>query len=216
MKPDGSQSVPPEERLLQHIRGEGTQAGSENEPAAQAPGAGEHDPASAARRAAKGPLALGWSWVMSVNVVLGLVVVGEVAAWTWLSQQPLPTIEVAPMPPGPEAVLPTPVTLEGMPRLAAVSSRQMFVIEARKPVAPVHTDTPPPRPKVDVRALAARFKVVGIVTGDPSEAIIEDAKTKQTFFAGVGTSLSEGFTVKEIRSNRVILELDGQTVELAQ
>ena len=67
----------------------------------------------------------------------------------------------------------------------------------------------------EARALAARLTVIGLVDGDPPQAIIEDTQTQKTYFVSAGQSGTEGLIVTEIRENRVVLDLNGQPIELS-
>lgn len=53
----------------------------------------------------------------------------------------------------------------------------------------------------------------GIIAGDNPQAIIEDTKNKKSYFLNKGQSINR-MTVKDILQDRVILEVDGETLEL--
>ena len=55
---------------------------------------------------------------------------------------------------------------------------------------------------------------MGIVSGDPGEAVIEDAETKKTYFVTTGQAVVEGATLERVLDNRVILDLGGEKIEL--
>ena len=55
--------------------------------------------------------------------------------------------------------------------------------------------------------------LLGIVTGDEDQAIIEDKETKKTFFLYKGDSFGE-FRVLDIGSKGVILDYKGEKIEL--
>lgn len=61
--------------------------------------------------------------------------------------------------------------------------------------------------------LVKDFLLMGIIAGDTFQAIIEDKKTKKTNFLYKGDSL-RGFTVYEIKDSSVILDYDGEKIEL--
>jgi len=63
--------------------------------------------------------------------------------------------------------------------------------------------------------LAARLTLVGIMAGDPAQAIIEDPQTQKAHFVTVGQHLIEGLIVEEIREDRVLLDLNGEKIELS-
>ena len=65
------------------------------------------------------------------------------------------------------------------------------------------------------RGLVSRLTLMGIVSGDPAQAIIEDAQTKKTYFVSVGQMVVDGAVLEEVLDNRVVLVLDGERVELS-
>ena len=67
---------------------------------------------------------------------------------------------------------------------------------------------------VAAKELAARLNLMGIVAGDQPQAIIEDSQTHKTYFVISGQAVSEGAVVEKVLENRVILSIDGETIEL--
>lgn len=65
------------------------------------------------------------------------------------------------------------------------------------------------------RAAAGRFQVVGMITGSPSQAILEDAQTHKTYVVGAGQSVGEGIIVEAIQPHRVVLSVGGEPHELS-
>ena len=63
--------------------------------------------------------------------------------------------------------------------------------------------------------LNKRWAIVGIVLDQDSKAIIEDKKTKQTFFASEGGKVGNAI-IRTIQENKVFLEYNGRRVELVQ
>ena len=57
------------------------------------------------------------------------------------------------------------------------------------------------------------FNLLGVITGDDNQAIIEDKKTKRTFFLYKGDSFRE-FKVYDIREGSVTLDYQGERIEL--
>ena len=55
---------------------------------------------------------------------------------------------------------------------------------------------------------------MGIVAGNPSQAILEDSKTGKTYFVSVGQSAVDGAVLEEVRDNRVVLSVGGERFEL--
>ena len=57
------------------------------------------------------------------------------------------------------------------------------------------------------------LNLLGVITGDDNQAIIEDKKTKRTFFLYKGDSFRE-FKVYDIREGSVTLDYEGEKIEL--
>ncbi|MEW6101841.1 MAG: hypothetical protein AB1481_06050 [Candidatus Omnitrophota bacterium] len=57
------------------------------------------------------------------------------------------------------------------------------------------------------------INLVGIMLGDPAQAVIEDKKAQKTFYLTTGQFLGE-FQVEEIQEGKVILNQNGQRFEL--
>lgn len=62
--------------------------------------------------------------------------------------------------------------------------------------------------------LLANYSLKGILSENNPQAIIEDKKTKQTYFLGKGDSLGE-FLIEEINEGKITLDLKGQKVEMS-
>ena len=56
---------------------------------------------------------------------------------------------------------------------------------------------------------------MGIVAGEPAQAIIEDTQTNKTYFVTAGQAVVEGAVLDKVLDNRVILDLDGEKIELS-
>ena len=69
---------------------------------------------------------------------------------------------------------------------------------------------PKKAPEIDI---AKRFNLVGIISGDEPQAIIEDREGKKTHYLYEGQSIN-GVTVLEIAEGRVVLDYDGKEVML--
>ena len=63
------------------------------------------------------------------------------------------------------------------------------------------------------KELVKHLNLLGIVTGEDNQAIIQDRSTQKTFFLYKGDSFGE-FMVYDIKDSRVILEYKGQKIEL--
>ena len=212
MSPDGSKS-PPEERLLRLIRGNAPQL------APAAPAA-----ASVAPTAPSGPwgkptpvtvvVDLSSWWMRAVQAAFGVVIVGELVTLAVVLLRPVPTISIAAAPTVPSGQ-PSEELTAPVPSVAASVSRPLFATPI-SPEAPGQAVRPGGgMPSADAKALAARLSLIGIMGGAPAQAIIEDAQTKKTFVVTAGQSLIEGLVVSEVLENRVVLDLNGETIELS-
>lgn len=85
--------------------------------------------------------------------------------------------------------------------------------EPVKPVAPSEENTIKKERAVILSEIRANLNLLGIITGDNSQAIIEDRALKKTFFLYKGDRMGV-LKVSEIRDNMVILDLDGEKIEL--
>ena len=195
-------SLPPEEKLLRLIRGKG-QPGAPANPSAQAAGR------------ARG-FAIRWprpDWSFgALNVVLGCAVLAEVSLLVamWVAPEP-PTELIEPA----AASAEPPPAEEMLPSLAASTARPLFrvaeAVESSQPAGLLGKV-----PSVDVNAVAQKMSLIGVITGDPPQAIIEvdDNGAKKTQFVTVGQSV-RGATVKDIQSNHVVLDLNGEKIDLS-
>ena len=71
----------------------------------------------------------------------------------------------------------------------------------------------PPVSRISVEEIRANLNVLGIVTGENNQAIIEDKSLNKTFFLYKGDSLGE-LKVYDIKDNVVILDYKGKKIEL--
>ncbi len=67
--------------------------------------------------------------------------------------------------------------------------------------------------KIPVDEIKAGLNLLGIITGDNNQAIIEDKGEKKTFFLYKGDTLGE-LRVYDIKDSAVILEYKGEKIEL--
>lgn len=211
MSPDGSANPSPEEKLLTFIRG----AGGRARPAVSQPLAGG-EPGGAV------PAVVVWSrstqpvprvrWAGVAITGLGVVLVVELL---WLLVQvmrPMPTVSLSPVHPrqDPSPVPVATVPLE-IPSLAGSATRPLFTPPAG--VSPGST-APKASPSDAVKLLASRLTLMGIVSGDPAQAIIEDSQTKKTYFVTPGQAVVDGAVLEQVLDHRVILDLDGEKITL--
>ncbi|MBI5873937.1 MAG: hypothetical protein HZB36_07375 [Candidatus Omnitrophica bacterium] len=89
--------------------------------------------------------------------------------------------------------------------LQGVSKRQIFgtmaAEEVQIPLGAVDTD------------ITKDINLVGIISGEVSQAAIEDKKTQKTYYVSKGQSIGE-FQVEDIQEGKIILNFNGQRVEL--
>jgi len=211
MSPDGSTKPLPEEKLLGLIRGKGVKAPlgaatAEATPAshAMAPKAPVRDMAAPLQQLQWPKIAIGFLGIMLAVQAVALVIVAI---------HPVPTVMIPMLSAHPARdTANTSEPLQGLPSLAASASRTLFAV-------PV-TATAPPAPKGRgapsglAKLLAARLTLMGIVSGEPAQAIIEDTQTKRSYFVTTGQVVVEGAVLKKILDNRVVLDLDGEEIEL--
>lgn len=62
--------------------------------------------------------------------------------------------------------------------------------------------------------LLVNYSLKGILNEDSPQAIIEDKKTRQTYFLNKGDYLGE-FLIEEINEGKITLNLEGQKVEMS-
>jgi len=67
--------------------------------------------------------------------------------------------------------------------------------------------------KASAADIASNLNLLGIITGDNNQAIIEDKNSKKTFFLYKGDSLGES-KVYDIKDSAVILDYKGEKIEL--
>jgi len=81
--------------------------------------------------------------------------------------------------------------------------------------APVTRETPPLIEEgPSLSELAKDLVLVGVITGDNPQAIIQDKRTRQTFYVYEGENVLE-FKIKKIEKAVVILEHNGETLKLS-
>lgn len=209
MSPGGSKSLPPEEKLLQLIRGR-------SKPPVPHQADGGRPAASGAVNRFPVPWKLPAWWVTAVNIGLGVVVAGELIAWLLMVARPVPGVPAAPAAPSGSVLSSaasapaSPEPSAPIPALAAAASRPLFDV-ADRPVTPAGS----PASSAQAREVAARLSLIGVVAGDPAQAIIEDTQTKKSYIASVGQALMGGLVVERIQPGRVVLDLHGEKIELS-
>jgi hypothetical protein len=97
----------------------------------------------------------------------------------------------------------------------AVPQAQPAVDEAEEenPMEQANIDKNVSIRKVSREEIMGQYNLLGIITGDNNQAIIEDKALRKTFFLYKGDSLGE-LKVYDIRNSAVILEYKGEKIEL--
>ncbi|MDP2981410.1 MAG: hypothetical protein Q8N67_05040 [Candidatus Omnitrophota bacterium] len=107
-------------------------------------------------------------------------------------------------------------TSEEMPAVdmqAKTPQVQPVVNDPEEDNAPALTDKVVNVKKIYKEEIIGNFNLLGIITGDNNQAIIEDKTLKKTFFLYKGDSLGE-LKVYDIKDSVVILEYKGEKIEL--
>ncbi|MBI3997139.1 MAG: hypothetical protein HY352_05720 [Candidatus Omnitrophica bacterium] len=212
MSPDGPAKPPPEEKLLKLIREKGAVTA-----AVSATGAGGASASTSGVLAAEDALrARQFPWPKAAVIVLSLALVVEVG---WLTTQTLrsaPAVD-APIvrpPPVKEIATPEPQPTEHTPSLVESASPALFTppvaVETAGHQTPVKAG-----PSQTAKQLASRLTLMGIMAGNPGQAIIEDAQTKKSYFVSPGQPVVDGATLDQVLDNRVILDFEGEKIELS-
>ena len=223
MSPDGSAKPPPEERLLRLIRGQ----------ARRAP-ASAQSPLPGAEGAAGGAVGT-WSPI-GQSAVLAQVIGSRVARLPWrrvaiwgLSgvlgieavmmvmqmARPMPVVAVPRIKPvASEDAPPDHPVKPVIPSLAQSASPSVFSAPTPAGAGDGTASTPKKARSETVSALRQHLSLVGVVSGDPKQAIIEDTQNQKTYFVAVGQEVTEGAMLREVQERRVVLELEGETFEL--
>jgi hypothetical protein len=139
--------------------------------------------------------------------------------------RPAPTIQIPPLPtgePGPAAVPPSPddiaaLGLAEIPSLASSASRPLF-LSAQAPAAGGQGAPAPDTrqaPSAAAKQLSTRLTLVGVVDGESPQVILEDSQGQKTFFVTIGQVTVEGAVLEQVQGNRVILDLQGEKIELS-
>jgi hypothetical protein len=117
-----------------------------------------------------------------------------------------------PLPEAPAAAAAQADALPPIPSLAQSASRPLFT--ASPDVSEATSAGPRPAPSGSAALLASRLILLGIIAGNPGQAIIEDSQTKKTYFVSPGQAVVGGAVVDQVQDNRVILDVQGEKIEL--
>ena len=227
MSPDGPKIVSPEEKLLRLIRGGKPASGQA--PSARPLGMRVADPAAA--QAAR-PTGLAMSlphgiqlpawWLTVANVALGILVMGELTMLAMTQLQPalaLPAVlsDPLPVPKKPAAKSDDVASQLAAPSsLALAADRPLFRAAQPAAASPSAWDAAAtPAAAEQANALAQRLNLIGVIDGDPPQAIIEDTQSKRTHFVSKGQTVVEGLVVDEVQATKVILRLGDEKITLS-
>jgi len=210
MSPDGSTKPSPEEKLLKLIREKGAKPSPAGSSAAS-PSAGTAASVVLVRDVST--RSQPWPWPSLAIGGLSVVLMVEIVSLVIQVMRPAPTVRIPTVgtvfPREPVSVTAAPPE---MPSLVTSVTRPLFTPPADLTASTV--STPKSGPSASAKLLATRLTLMGIVSGNPSQAIIEDAQTKKTFFVSKGQAVSDGAVLDQVLDNRVILDLDGEKIEL--
>lgn len=212
MSPDGSVKPPPEEKLLRLIRGKAA--------AKPAPESAPMSPQAVAAaavsvRAQRVELGPEWSqWpIGALAAILAAEAVALVILLAWPVPKPaVPVIPQAVVSTGPQPVDPSMSPMPEIPSISAAASRAVFAPSAGG--AASGGTTVIAAPSGSATLLSGRLTLMGIVSGNPPQAIIGDSQTQKTHFVSVGQPVAEGAVLEEILDNRVILNYSGERIDL--
>lgn len=144
----------------------------------------------------------------------GLLVV-ELMALAVTLARPQPDVRFAAPPPEPAALIGEPPAQPApVPALADRVPPSLFAPPAGRAGVSAATDEPGGALSAAAITLASRLTLMGIVSGAPPQAIIEDAQTNKTYFVTEGQRIVGGAVLREVLDNRVLLELNGERIEL--
>lgn len=92
---------------------------------------------------------------------------------------------------------------------AIIGKRQLFKIIASAEAK----EKPKTAPGAALDSLK-NYSLMGVISGENPQAIVEDKKTKQTLYLQKGQSLGE-FKVKDVQDGKITLESGAETAELS-
>jgi hypothetical protein len=144
---------------------------------------------------------------------LATVLAVEVIALIVQAVRPIPVVAVpmVALAPAPDLATTTKAPVPEIPSLAASASQPLFTAA---PVANTSGSLSRGAPSGTAQLLASRLTLLGIVPGDPPQAIIEDSQTKKTYFVTTGQQVVDGAVLADVHESHVVLDLQGERIEL--
>ena len=209
MSPDGSTKPPlPEEKLLKLIREKGPHgAVALAPPAAVVSGVRLKSGA----RQVQALFGLKPRWVTLVIGGLSAVLAIELVVFAIQLMRPVSTMRLPDA--ATSSTTPTEaLTLSDMPSLAESASHPLFTPPVTSAIP--GGQGPGTVPSPTAKLLAARLTLTGIMAGNPGQAIIEDSQTRKTYFVTTGQAVVDGAVLEQVLDNRVILDIQGEKIEL--
>jgi hypothetical protein len=102
-----------------------------------------------------------------------------------------------------------------MIQLADLTRRNLFqpLIAPSPPKVAAPVPAAPP-PKIPLSQKVSRLHLVGVINGNPLQAIIEDREHQKTLTVTSGETIND-IVVEKVSSDQILLRLDGETTELA-
>lgn len=149
-----------------------------------------------------------WFWTLNTGLMLLIVVVALRIACLLMWPLPEAGTSAGDRRTRPEERGTTQPVEVQIPSLATASTRSMFqagAAPAPKAAAPLSDPA---------KSVMQKLNVLGIVTGNPTQAVIEDAQTHKTYTVSVGQVLLDGVQVEAIEPWRVIVTWQGESIEL--
>ena len=206
MSPDGPTSQPPEERLLHLIRKQTRPA-----PAREVVSTASEPARAVAPRVVRGVTI---PWQIIIGWILGMMLVAEIVYLALIALQPLPPLEIPTR--GATDIAPAiATTLNDLPSLAATAAPNLFEAQGGQGSASAPVKPSGGMPSAAGNQMASRLTLMGIVSGASPQAIIEDSQTKKTYFVTAGQPVVEGAVLEQVLDNRVVLDFNGEKIELS-
>lgn len=211
MSPNGPMSLPPpEEKLLRLIRKKEPQPSIA--PSRPDAGSGRDEAARVGPMGQGRTLPRGITWVRCAVGGLSLVLAVEVIWLIILATRSLPAVAMPTVGAASQAgAAPAPAPSQEIPSLAASAARPLFTSPAPSNALSIGVR---PAQSASGKVLASRLALMGIVSGNPAQAIIEDAQTKKTYLVTPGQMVVDGAVLEEVLDNYVILDLNGEKINL--
>jgi type II secretory pathway component PulC len=198
-------NIPPEEKLLRLIKGHK----AKNIPAAEQSAPSDTPLKSAARAFAglsvKKYLSFSWQKIIFFGFFASCIYLAASFAYPWLSAKKIRFPEVVQKKAIQQKIEPKQEMKPFEFYLEAITNRTIFANTARQ-------DTQQPA-GIASADLIKDINLVGIISGDNPQAVIEDKKAQKTYYVSKGQSIGE-LQIEDIQEGKIILNYSGQKYEL--